>query len=619
MEQLWHNIDAALVTPRMDTAAGSLPRIQASGDVLQLDGKADKSVEALYVDLEIVIALLAAKLPSDILQSLCGFMMSDIIPRLINNWLEPAVPSDLSDMEGFEEVIDHSRRFCEALDSRACTGFDKLRDWVDDAPSIWLRKCRQTALNTIRSKLDNGIGNSKQVEKVEKHMVSLSEGKELATSGAGATAETNEWGDDWGDAWGEDEDEEEPTNGVQNNGVEKKANNGHEDDGAEAWGWDDDEGDKKSDKPEKKQHDDEDDAADAWGNWDDEEAVSQPEPKVSKSTQPAKPKREHRASHGQEQTRELILKETYHISSMPEPVLELIYTILEDAATLTKGNGEHGAVSSTAPGLFDLPTSALALFRAISPHYYSLDGGGNMFLYNDAMYLAEQLSKFSADWKQRGDLTEAARGMLRFDDDVKTLQHFANRSYASEMNVQKTVLRDLIGGSDGLVGQDEWAAAIESGTARIRTMAATWEAILARSVWSQAVGSLADALASKLIMDVLDMQSIGQDEGYSIAKLIAAATGLDDLFLPSRLAGTQPSEEEIPTTAQYAPSWLRLKYLSEVLQGNLNEVKYLWLDSELSLYFTPSEVVDLIQASFADNARTRETIRAIQDNPQPLA
>merc|ERR1712000_283989 len=183
------------------------------------------------------------------------------------------------------------------------------------------------------------------------------------------------------------------------------------------------------------------------------------------------------------------------------------------------------------------------------------------------------------------------------------------------MNVQKTVLRDLMGGSQGLAGQDEWETAIESGTARIRTMAATWESILARSVWSQAVGSLADALASKLITDVLEMASIGQEEAYSIAKVIASATELDDLFLPSRLAGTQPVEDEVPTTAQYAPNWLRLKYLSEVLQSNLNEVKYLWLDSELSLYFSVSEVVDLIEASFEDNARTRDAIREIQGKP----
>lgn len=36
--------------------------------------------------------------------------------------------------------------------------------------------------------------------------------------------------------------------------------------------------------------------------------------------------------------------------------------------------------------------------------------------------------------------------MLRLDNDVKTLQSFANRAYTNELAIQKTVLRDLLGG-----------------------------------------------------------------------------------------------------------------------------------------------------------------------------
>lgn len=240
------------------------------------------------------------------------------------------------------------------------------------------------------------------------------------------------------------------------------------------------------------------------------------------------------------------------------------------------------------------------------------------FLYNDAMYLSEKLSDFSLAWKQREDLTPRARSMLRIDNDVRTLKSFANRSYSNEMSLQKTILQDLLGGSQSLVQQDDKESSIEAGTARIRSVAATWDPILRRSVWSQAVGSLADSLASRLISDVLEMSSIGQDEAYSIAQLIALATELDDLFMPSKLSGTAPALDEMPTTAQYAPSWLRLKYLGEVLQSNLNEVKFLWCDSELSLYFTVDEVIDLIHASFEDNARTRDTIREIKAK-EPLA
>ena len=147
-------------------------------------------------------------------------------------------------------------------------------------------------------------------------------------------------------------------------------------------------------------------------------------------------------------------------------------------------------------------------------------------------------------------------------------------------------------------------------------MAVTWESILARSAWYQAVGSLVDALSSKIITDVMEASSISQDQAYNVAQLIANVTELDDLFLPSRVSG-QVHPDEVPMTAQYAGSWLRLKYLSEVLQSNLRDIRYLWMESELSLYFTKDEVVDLINLSFEDNARTREVIKEITQNPHP--
>ncbi|RGP66806.1 centromere kinetochore zw10 like [Fusarium sporotrichioides] len=610
MEQLWRNVDATIISPRMDIKNDTFPSIQADGDVLKLSGETSKSVDALLADLETTFAFLAQKLPTTLLPPLGNFMMADVIPKLIGEWLIPAVPSSLKEMDNFQAMIKRAREFCQSLTDNGYTGFADLQNWVDNAPSIWLGKCRETTLDSVRSKLLDGIGESKQVEKVEKQMVSIAEGKEITKTpgGAGATAETADWGADWGDAWEENneqpKDESKPT--TKGPGSAKA----DEDDGADAWGWD--EGDtavEAQDTKEPAEKDDEDDSAAAWG-WGDEDTAQEPE---------QAPAAKSKAPQAQEETRELVLKETYSVSSMPEPVLELIYAILEDGATLTRDDVEYAPVAATAPVLFGLPTFALALFRAISPYYYSLSEGGNMFLYNDAMYLAERLSEFADAWKKREDLTPRARNMLRLDNDIKSLQSFANRSYANEMNIQKTILRDFLGGGQSLMQQDEMESCVELATGRIRAMASVWKSILARSVWTQALGSLADAVATKLITDVLEMSSIGQDEAYNIAKVIATATELDDLFLPSVLTGTASAEGEVPQTAQYAPSWLRLKYLSEVLQSNLNEVRYLWFESELSLYFSALEVIDLIEASFEANPRTRDTIREIQSKPAPVA
>ncbi|TFB03980.1 hypothetical protein CCMA1212_004051 [Trichoderma ghanense] len=645
MEQLWHNLDAAVISPRMDASRSNIPGIRVEGDLLELAGSSDGSAESLLSDLEQILTFVAQKLPADLLRPLADVMMGDIISKLTKGWLNPAVPSGLKDLDKFQVLVSKMKGFCETLQHNGFTGLEQLQDWASKAPTIWLEKSRETALDSVRVQLASGIGESKRVEKIERQMVSIAEGKELSRTGAGAVADSNDWGDDWGEAWddekagndkdqqpqakghgdnhGEDDDgaadawgwddNDDATTDEKKTGANEPAEAANEDDGADAWGWgdnDDTNGPKNAEAKGAADAPDEDDGADAWGWGDDGDAPE--EPASVPAPVPVAPAAKAKSSKAPEETRELVFKETYSISSMPEPVLELIFSILEDGAALTKDGNEYGLLAATAPGLFSLPTFVLALFRAISPHYYSSDAGGNMFLYNDAMYLSEKLSDFSIAWKQREDLTPRARSMLRIDNDVRTLKSFANRSYSNEMSLQKTILQDLLGGSQSLAQQDDKESSIEAGTARIRSVAATWDPILRRSVWSQAVGSLADSLASRLISDVLEMPSIGQDEAYSIAQLIASATELDDLFLPSKLAGTAPVPDELPTTAQYAPNWLRLKYLGEVLQSNLNEVKFLWCESELSLYFTVDEVIDLIHASFEDNARTRETIKEIK-------
>ncbi|KAI3547511.1 is centromere binding protein at prophase [Colletotrichum filicis] len=627
MSKLWHDVDKAIVFPRMDTQASSLPSIRETENVVELNGQAGRSIDELFTDLQKVVEFLAKRLTPDLLMFFSPIMMSDLVPRLISVWLDSEVPSNLKDLGRFQAVIESARRFCEVLEDNGFTGFTELKEWVGSAPSIWLAKCRETALDSVRVQMSNGLGATKQVEKVEKQMVSRSEGKELTANGvAGTVAE-----DDWGAEWGVDDDEE----------PEAKGDTQEEDDGADAWGWNDEEqttetAQEETVQVEEKTADDEDDAADAWG-WGDDDATepTEPEPKPQAAKTPTK--KHKTVSAEPDESREMVLKETYHISSMPEPVLELILALLEDGAALTQpeyvaspcqhgdpsniDRYENSPVAAAAPGLFSLPTFALAMFRAVSPHYYSLDIGGNMFLYNDAMYLSEKLADLASTWKSRGDLTTRAQNMLRIDNDIKSLQNFATRAYTDELGLQKTVLRDLLGGDQSLMQQDELDSCVDSALARVRSMAVTWESILARSVWYQAVGSLLDGLSSKIIGDVMDASSIGQDDAYGIAKLIAKVTELDDLFLPSRTTSASTgaaAADEIPTTAQYAATWLRLKYLSEVLQSNLNEVKYLWCDSELSLYFSADEVVDLIEASFDANPRMRETIRAIRETPSPV-
>jgi protein transport protein DSL1/ZW10 len=333
MSQLWHDIDQAVVGPRMDIDHPGAPSIIVEGDLLRAEGQADKSIDSLFQDLDRLFAYSAARLPQELLDSLSALMMPEVVSRIISVWLDSAVPASLQEMDKFEEIMATARRFCARLTELKFSGFNELQDWVENAPRVWLTKCRETALDTVRIRLSEGLGSPKQVERVEKQMVSRAEGQGLVAAPATAAAAAAE-DDDWGAAW-DDEGEQSVDQAVEPEQANKnEAAAGAEEDGADAWGWgeDVDEGGGAPQAAERKSNqqsnvDVGDDAGDAWGWGDEDAAQEQPDRNAGRqpSTAPAAPEQ-----------REMTLKETYNISSMPEPVLQLIFAILEDGAALTQ-------------------------------------------------------------------------------------------------------------------------------------------------------------------------------------------------------------------------------------------------------------------------------------------
>jgi centromere/kinetochore protein ZW10 len=156
-------------------------------------------------------------------------------------------------------------------------------------------------------------------------------------------------------------------------------------------------------------------------------------------------------------------------------------------------------------------------------------------------------------------------------------------------------------------------------TSHIREQAALWEKILPYSAWASATGSLVNAVATKLISDIFDLTDMSVDEAERAATLLSRVEQLDNLFIPKSEKSQQNGSEDdaIPLTSHFADQWMKMKFLSEVLQSNLKDVKFLWFESDLSIYFTAEEVVDLINLSFESNTGVRQAIREIRENPNP--
>lgn len=327
---LWHDVDQAIIGPRTDPGDALPTAVVTDGDVLRAEDQANGSIDALFADMDKVFSYFAERLPPDLIDSMSALMMPEVISRIISVWLDSAIPASLEEMDRFESIVATARQFCARLTELKFAGFNELQEWVDDVPNVWLMKCRETALDTVRVRLSQGLGSSKQVERIERQMVSRAEGQGLAAAPATAGAAEE---DDWGAAWDDDGDQPEEAAEEARSGNHKSAE--VLDDGADAWGWGED-GETQEDPTvqaeESKHEPQDDDGGDAWG-WGDDDAHEEPQT----TTAPKQQQRQQQKSlSAPAEQREMTLKETYNISSMPEPVLQLIFAILEDGATLTQ-------------------------------------------------------------------------------------------------------------------------------------------------------------------------------------------------------------------------------------------------------------------------------------------
>lgn len=541
--QLWDDVDRVLLGPRTEIRKTPLHSLEIRGNTVSLSNAVpENNIKSLLEDVENFIQLLKNNLPTDILKPFANVMMPVISTRIKHEWLDRSVPTSLDDLTNYQVTLAHVDEFATKLKVMNWPGSDTFGAWVREAPLTWLTKRRETALDTVRNHLELGVGQQTIVQHVETQMVSRHEGNDLAST-------ANVVNDDWNSGW--DSDDNEGDKGTEKidaallstSETEKESEDA---DDADAWGWGDD-----------------DNAADIA-----------PEP-------PQAPPLTERPASGR---REVTLSEDFHISSMPLPILELITGIYDDGAKLA--NMESSPIAKAAAGLFGLPTLVLAMYRAVSPYYYAQDMCGNMYNYNDTIWLSDRLLEYSLSWQARktnGEISPSTFGKVKLEQEIKDLKSFGKRAYAAEMARQKQIIHDHLGGVQNVFEEGDAEQSIETVIIHIRTTAASWSTILAASARSSAVGRLVNILASKIITDTFDLPDIDTDQAQQIAAIILRVVELDDLFTETHSADGQNGKKPVPQTARFADKWIKLQFLSEVLQSNLDDIRYQWFQSDLSM------------------------------------
>ncbi|TGO25514.1 hypothetical protein BPAE_0078g00130 [Botrytis paeoniae] len=581
-KDLWEQLSETIIRPRTGLESSpSVFQICIENNTLRVtEDRSDTSIKSLFKDLLDIIRFLDENLPKTMVEALSKVMMPDLTEIIIGTWLESSVPTSLDDMVDYQKALGRTGEFADTLRELGWPGAERFDEWVSSAARIWLTKKRETSLDRVRNALALGVGQPLEAKRVEMRMVTRDDGMHVTSNGETVR-------DEWG--WGE-EDEEEETQPIPRSRAsfdeERRASslsitpdpNILQVDEEDAWGWGDD----------------------------NEVAVETPTdetPDTRRTLRTHYSPTSHTQLNDPAERRNVTLSEKYWTSSIPLTIFNHVVTIYEDGAKLMQEENESLPISPAAGALSNIPTLILAMYRAVSPCYYVDDPKGNMFAYNDATWLVDKLKSFSKEWHLRKDITPRALSLVNIDSEIGPLESLGKRAYKNEMDTQRTILHDLLGGSQNFVYNDS-ENAIRAVIGHINQQSASWKEILPSSTWASAVGTLVNTVATKIINDIFELTDLGVDDAERIAALIQQVEALESLF----------KENEIGT---YAGNWLKMQFLSEVLQSNLKDIRYLWFESHLSLYFSKDEVRDLIELSFEDNPNSRSLIKDIKEKPLP--
>lgn len=244
------------------------------------------------------------------------------------------------------------------------------------------------------------------------------------------------------------------------------------------------------------------------------------------------------------------------------------------------------------------------MFKATALSFYTLKlNAGQIYLYNDSMYLAEQIRKLVDEHQ-----------LSRLTPDIEGLERFGKLCYSKEMQTQRTIVIDLLDGSQGFAHCSEQPYlgecenAIDATVDRIRDVYKEWQSILSRSALLQAIGSLLSTVINKVIIDIEDLSDISEAESQRLVSFCNKLSKLEDLFMPE----TAGDKEPVSMAAVYVRNWLKFQYLINILESSLADIKFLWTEGELSFEFSAEEVIELIGALFAESDHRRRAIAEIR-------
>ncbi|KAL9614156.1 MAG: hypothetical protein Q9167_001366 [Letrouitia subvulpina] len=576
--------------PYADLHACSLVCENDSLELSELSSEA--SLDKLFADLSLAIDYLRSRLPNSIVTPMASLIMPILLPELKSTWLLRTSSGNVHDLQELVSNQRLLRSFGSFLSSNSWPGKNQLDTWSREFPSNWVQKRQESCLKDVRKLLVRGFGTVRTVERTETQTV-------LDVENAFADQASAQ---DWNAAWSDDEDTFKPEDESVAQNHKAEGNSRTDEDEITAWGLSEDSLDEEVSSSAVRSNATDHDVG-AWGWGDDDENKDQPG--VSNTPQPLSPRQNLNPNSvaSEPDAQLLTLKERYNITALPDGILAVISQIFSDIGVI------H---THSYPEVDSVPI-------AVASNQYTLNASGNMFLYNDNLWLSDQLNQATINFKKSIDKYAKTNAFLKLESHISALEQFGKRAYGKEMESQRTIIKDFLDGAQGFSNcsispfAQECDLAISSVVDRLDAMFKEWNDILSHSALLQSIGSLLSTAIDKIIVDVEDLGDISEPESQRLTAFCKQIIALEHLFIPrSTETISSLTEDPVPLTAVYVPGWFKFQYLAEILDSSLADIKYLWTDGNIRLEFTSEEVVDLIKALFADSDHRRRAIAEIQ-------
>ncbi|KAF9466111.1 Centromere/kinetochore Zw10-domain-containing protein [Collybia nuda] len=310
-------------------------------------------------------------------------------------------------------------------------------------------------------------------------------------------------------------------------------------------------------------------------------------------------------------------KETYLVSERMKQVIDIVENVLDEGRQFTASTLFSSSESASTPGTTILQSApaVLDLYMALYPVKFAKEleaPDRGMRFSNDCSFLSSRIELMEN--RLSSNIPSVVRDGL--SECKHHLKIWGDSWYYDVIQKQRQLIDDiLVEGAKGFTYSgdqdryDDCESALSQSVQEIKRLAQRLKGVLAKSKYYTAIGTMADAVLSRVLQDILALPDIPEMESHRLNELCHILNALEGLFV------------EDPTQASfvvaYVPSWLKFSYLSELLEASMADITYLFEEGAL-VDFDVEELVRLVRALFADTALRTTTInKLLGGHPMP--